>query len=109
VLEHYYGKTKNIDIDKICSIKILSHPDIRINFGERNEISNHIYIAFSSYGQKSIGEYIRLKNIFQDFLNFVIADKVTTIRMLGEIQTQVNHHFIIEQVEIFIITEFLKN
>ena|SRR5918995_37832 len=101
VLEHFYGETKYIDIAEICSIEILSCPNIRINFGEKNQISNRIYVRFSSYHKKTIKDYITLKNIFNDFLNFVISHRVTTMRMIGEVQIRIDDHFIIEQVDVF--------
>jgi ApeA-like protein len=41
VVEHNYGKIKEFNINDICSIQMLSHPDITIKFGEE-KIRTHL-------------------------------------------------------------------
>jgi hypothetical protein len=100
VIEHFYGETGDIDIPETCSIQILSRPNIDILFGEKNKVTHHTYVKFSSPGRKTVEDYITLKNIFQDFLNFTISYKVSTLRILGSIKTRINEHHVIDQTEI---------
>jgi hypothetical protein len=83
LIEHYFGESEDITIDNICSLKILSYPDINVDPIMKSTIHNHIFVKVSSSGNKTLEEYIILKNIFQDFLNFVINDVVKTLRLIG--------------------------
>jgi HEPN superfamily Apea-like protein len=101
LVEHYFGESKDIIIDNICSIKIVSYPDINVDIVTKSTIHNHIFAKITSSGQKTVDEYIILKNIFQDFLNFVINDVVKTLRLVGNAKIKIDDHHITEHVEIF--------
>lgn len=109
VIEHLYGETGDIDIAETCSIQILSRPDIDVIFGLKNKVTHHTYVEFSSYGQKTIEDYIILKNIFQDFLNFTISYEVSTLRMIGNIKTLINEHHVVDQTEILYRSSISQN
>lgn len=99
-IEHYYGEAVDVDILGLCSINIKSYPDIQASLVTR-QIHEHTFVKISSSDQKALEFYIYLKNLFSDFLNFVIVDKVITLRMLGNIRIQVDNRSVFDLVQIF--------
>jgi ApeA N-terminal domain 1 len=100
IIDHFYGKPIDIDIENWCLIRILSYPTIKKDFIIKDEINYHVYIKISSTGQKTLENYIQLKNTFQDFLNFFIADEVSTLKIVGNVKVRVNNHHMIVQSQI---------
>jgi hypothetical protein len=100
IIEHFYGKPIDIDIENQCLIRVLSYPTIKKDFIVKEEINYHNYIEISSSGEKTLERYIQLKNIFQDFLNFFIVDEVSTLKIVGNIKKRVNDHHITVQSQI---------
>jgi ApeA N-terminal domain 1 len=107
-LEHYYGEEVDVDILGLCSIKIKSYPDIQGSLVNR-QIQEHTFVKISSSEQKSLEYYVYLKNLFSDFLNFVIVDEVITLRLVGNVRIQVDSRYFFELVQIFYQSTILKD
>jgi ApeA N-terminal domain 1 len=100
IIEHFYGKPIDIKIGNRCLITILSYPTIKKDFISKETINYHTYVRITSLGIKKLEDYISLNNIFQHFLNFVIADEVRTLRIVGNVKVRINNHHVIVQSQI---------
>lgn len=101
LFEHRYGKTLDINIETKCLIQFLSYPEINIDILTAGKISHHIYAKIKSIRNKKLDEYIILKNVLQDFFNFVTTNEVRTVRMIGNHKVVYDEHELVESVEIY--------
>jgi len=56
---------------------------MEIDLIEKNKISHIKYVKIVSDDDRTLLKYIKLKNIFRDFLNFIISDEIQTLKMIG--------------------------
>jgi hypothetical protein len=109
ILEYYFGKNKSIMIHDKVSIEFFSYPIIEINLIDKNKISYVKYIKITSKEDRTLQNYIKLKNIFQDFLNFIISNEIQTLKMIGYIRSEVHGHSLLRKTEILYISTISSN
>jgi hypothetical protein len=94
--------------DKL-SIELFSYPIIEINLIDNNKISHIKYIKIASKEDGTLQNYIKLKNIFQDFLNFIISDEIQTLKMIGYVRLEIQGHSLLHKTEILYISTISSN
>lgn len=109
ILEYYFGKNESIMIHDKLSIELFSYPIIEINLIDNNKISHVKYIKIASKEDRTLQNYIKLKNIFQDFLNFIISDEIQTLKMIGYVRFEIQGHSLLHKTEILYISPISSN
>lgn len=56
---------------------------MEIDLIEKNKISHIKYVKIVSDDDRTLLKYIKFKNVFLDFLNFIISDEIQTLKMIG--------------------------
>lgn len=109
IVEYYYGKNESIMINDKMSVELFSYPKIEINLIDKNKISHIKYVKIVSKGDRTLLHYIKLKNIFLDFLNFIIFDEIQTLNMIGYVRFEQQGNTFLRKTEILYTSTISNN